>query len=85
MPKISEFLGIAIMMFFDEHNPPHYHAKYQGYNVVIEIKTGIIKGKFPPRATKHLLEWHELHKDELMENWNRARSGKDLLFIEGLE
>ena len=85
MPTISQFLGITIMMFLDEHNPPHFHAKYQDYNVIVEIKTGIVKGKFPPRALRHLLEWTDLHKDELIENWNKAREGKDLDKIEGLE
>ncbi len=72
-------------MFWDEHNPPHYHAKYQKYKVTVEIKSGVVKGRFPPRALRHLLDWHELHKDELMKNWERARKGKDLMAIEGLE
>ncbi|MDX1949992.1 MAG: DUF4160 domain-containing protein [Rickettsiales bacterium] len=85
MPKISEFLGIIIMMFYDEHNPPHFHAKYQNYDIIVEIETGIIKGKFPPRATRLVLEWHEKHKEELQSNWLRATRGEELARIEGLE
>ncbi len=73
------------MMFWDDHNPPHYHAKYNQYKIIVEINSGVIKGKFPPRALRHLLEWHDLHKQELLANWKRAQKSEDLLAIEGLE
>ena len=69
MPVVSKFLGIAIMMYFNEHNPPHFHAKYGEYKIIVYIETGVIEGKFPKRALKMVLEWYELHKDELLENW----------------
>jgi hypothetical protein len=69
MPAISKFLGIIIAMYWDEHNPPHFHAKYGEYKVIVYIKTGVIEGKFPKRALKHVMEWYELHKEELLEDW----------------
>jgi Domain of unknown function (DUF4160) len=70
MPELSRFLGISIFMNFSEHNPPHFHASYGDYEVTIEIKTGVVEGKFPKRALKLLLEWYEEHKGELLENWD---------------
>ena len=85
MPVISNFLGILIKMFFDDHNPPHFHAEYQGYEIMVSIKTGVVRGEFPPRALRHVLEWYDLHKKELEENWQLAQNGKTLKPIEGLE
>ena len=59
-------------MLYDDHNPPHFHAEYGDYKVVIEISDGIIEGKFPRRALNSVLEWYSLHKDELIENWKLA-------------
>lgn len=56
-------------MNFNDHNPPHFHAKYGDYEIVIQIETGIVEGKFPKRALNHVLEWFEMHKDELLQNW----------------
>ena len=69
MPAISKFLGIIIAMYWDEHNPPHFHTKYGEYKVIVHIITGVIEGKFPKRALKHVMEWYELHKEELLEDW----------------
>ncbi len=68
MPEISRFLGIVIYMYHDEHNPPHFHAEYGEYEVVINIKTGVARGEFPKSALKKLLEWNNLHKHELLED-----------------
>lgn len=56
-------------MFFNEHNPPHFHAEYQGFKVSISIEDGIVEGKMPKRALTLIFEWLEIHKDELIENW----------------
>ncbi len=56
-------------MFFNEHNPPHFHAEYQGFKVSISIEDGVVEGKMPKRALKLIFEWLEIHKDELIENW----------------
>ncbi len=50
MPEISSFYGIIISMFFSDHNPPHFHVKYQGYEATIDIATGTVKGQLPRRA-----------------------------------
>lgn len=76
MPSISKFLGIIIYMLWDDHAPPHFHAKYGEYEITVTIKTGVIEGKFPKRALKHVMEWYELHKDELMEDWKLCEEKK---------
>lgn len=85
MPEISRFLGIIIAMFYKDHTPPHFHAKYSDYQITIEIKEGVVNGQFPKRALGHVLEWYELHKDELLEDWELARQGKQLKKIQPLE
>lgn len=85
MPEISRFLGIIIFMNFNEHPPPHFHAKYDDYHITVEIHTGIIEGKFPKRALKLVLEWYELHKDDLLENWNSLRETGEFRKIQPLE
>ena len=81
MPEISRFYGIAITMNYNEHNPPHFHALYQGYEVSIEIKTGVVKGSMPKRALKMVFEWLDLHKTELLEDWDLAQNRKTLIKI----
>jgi len=71
MPIISDFLGIVIYMYFNEHNPPHFHAKYNEFRAEILIDSlAVIEGKLPPRILGLVTEWAELHKEELMENWH---------------
>jgi hypothetical protein len=70
MPEISRFLGIIIYMHFNEHNPPHFHAKYGKYRAIIDIKNlGIIEGKLPARVLAIVVEWAKIHQKELMKNW----------------
>ncbi len=85
MPVISRFLGIIIAMYWDDHLPPHFHAKYGEYEITVEILTGIVQRRFPKRALRHVLEWHELYKNELLEDWNFCRDRKELKPIEPLE
>ena len=85
MPEISRFLGIVIGMFFREHGPPHFHAAYGEFEVTVEIETGVVSGRFPRRALAHVLEWAELHRGELLENWGLARAGQPLRPIAPLE
>ena len=68
MPEISRFLGIMIAMYYRDHRPPHFHAIYGDYEVVVNIENGVIEGRFPRRAVRLLLEWYELHREELMED-----------------
>ena len=74
MPVVSDFLGIVIFMYFNEHNPPHFHAKYNEFRAEILIETLSVKeGKLPPRILGLVTEWAELHKEELMDNWNSLK------------
>ena len=84
MPEISRFFGISVFMLWREHNPPHFHAKYGEYEITIDINKQIVSGKFPRRALNLVLEWLDLHKDELLEDWKLAQSGKPLNSIEPL-
>ncbi len=85
MPVISRFLGIIITMYWDDHSPPHFHAKYGEYEITVNIDDGIVEGKFPRRAMKHIVEWYELHKDELKENWGLCRQKEMPKSIKPLE
>ena len=71
MPEISRFFGIIILMYWDEHNPPHFHVKYAEQEAVINIKTlEVTKGKLSRRAAELVLDWAELHQKELLEDWD---------------
>ncbi|MED7789465.1 DUF4160 domain-containing protein [Francisella sp. 19X1-34] len=71
MPQISTFYGIIIYMYWREHNPPHFHAEYQGSKVAIDINTlTVIEGSLPRRGINLVLDWAEIHKDELLKNWD---------------
>ena len=73
MPEISRFYGIIIRMYFQDHNPPHFHAEYQGMKAEYDIRTlDILAGSLPKRANALVLEWASEHKDELMNNWKKA-------------
>ena len=85
MPEISNFYGIFIYMYFDDHNPPHFHVWYDGYEAIITIQDGIITGSLPRRALKLVYEWLDIHKDELLENWKRLTNSEAALKIEPLK
>ena len=85
MPEISRFLGIIIAMFYRDHEPAHFHAKYGEFEITVDINEGIVNGQFPKRALGHVLEWYELHKDELLDDWRLAGAGKPLKKISPLE
>jgi len=85
MPEISRFLGIVIRMFYRDHVPPHFHAEYGDYEVTVGIETGVVEGKFPKRALKAVLEWADIHRDDLLADWNLARLEQPLNQIEPLE
>jgi Domain of unknown function (DUF4160) len=85
MPELSRFLGIVIGMFYREHGVPHFHAVYGGHEISVEVETGRIHGQFPPRALNLVIEWRDLHKAELLENWALAKAGQPLKSIAPLE
>lgn len=86
MPTICMFRGIKIYINWREHQPPHFHAKYGGDEVIVSIQDAeVIAGSFPSKQLKLLLAWAVLHQDELMDNWNLAANKEDLFAIEPLK
>ena len=70
MPEICRFLGIVITMYFDEHNPPHFHVRYNEHRASIEIESmNVMAGRIPARVRGLVEEWAELHQHELLEMW----------------
>ena len=79
MPIVSVFFGIVIRMYYDEHNPPHLHAEYQGRKVLLDFQGNILKGDLGSRTALRLArDWIDLHANELHENWELARAGKEI-------
>jgi hypothetical protein len=86
MPEIARFYGIVIKMFYEDHNPPHFHAIYGEYEVLIDISTlAVFAGNLPPRALGLVIEWATQHQNELLNNWERARVQDSLSKIEPLK
>ncbi len=79
------FLGIIIRMYnTGEHNPPHFHASYQGHEAVFDMEGEMINGDMPKRQRKFIAAWAEIHKDELLANWELAIAEQPLYKIEPL-
>ena len=75
MPTISTFYGLVILMFWDDHNPPHFHVRYASDQALISIDAlQIIAGGLPRRAKRMVLEWAKDHQAELMENWQLCKT-----------
>jgi Domain of unknown function (DUF4160) len=86
MPTVAYFLGIAIRMFFNDHDPPHFHARYQGFSARIRIDDGtLIDGRLPPTVLRLVKEWTMLRRDALMHNWYAARNDNPLERIGGID
>lgn len=85
MPELARFLGIVIAMYYNDHAPPHFHARYGAYEVTVRIGDGVVEGRFPRRALSLVLEWYSLHQAELLEDWNLARERRPLRRIDPLE
>lgn len=85
MPEISTFFGIKVTMYYDDHNPPHFHVEYNDSRALIDIQTAsVMKGSLPSRQLKIALAWCVIHQDELMDNWELAKEGKQLNHIKPL-
>ena len=85
MPEISLFYRIRITMYYDDHNPPHFHADYNGQKAIVDIINGyVIKGGLPSKQLKLILAWCVIHQDELMQNWELSKDGKPLNTISPL-
>jgi hypothetical protein len=86
LPTIAYFLGIAVRMFFNDHDPPHVHVHYQGYRARVRISDGtVIDGRLPPTVARLMKEWTALRRDALERNWQAARSDRPLERIGGLD
>jgi len=86
MPEICRFLGIIIVMYYNDHEPPHFHARYGECEAVIGIRDGsVIDGWLPPRVLGLVQEWRSMHVDELLRDWYLAREHKPLNRIAPLE
>jgi hypothetical protein len=86
VPTISIFFGIVVQMYWNDHNPPHLHALYQGHKAIFEIQTGrMIGGTMPPGAQRMLHDWTLRHLDELMANWERGRLREAFQTIRGAD
>jgi hypothetical protein len=78
MPEVSRFYGIVVFMNYNDHPPPHFHARYQDQEITVELQTGVVQGKMSKRALRMLLEWSEKYQDELMRNWELTRNRRPL-------
>src|ERR1700733_5238664 len=75
VPTIAYFLGIAVRMFFNDHDPPHFHVRYQQFRARVRIEDGkIIDGRLPPTVERLVKEWTDLRRDALTKNWVAART-----------
>ena len=88
MPALPTFYGIIVYMYFmdnKQHNLPHIHVKYQGQEVIVSIPEGeVLEGSIPSSKMKLLRAWVEIHRDELVADWELAVSGEQPYKIEPL-
>ena len=86
MPEISRFYGIVIAMYYNDHDPPHFHVRYSGQKGVFRIDNSeMTEGNLPHRARRLAVEWAESHRAELVANWERARRTEPFASITPLE
>ena len=85
MPRVSQFYGIVITMYYNDHDPPHFHARYAEHKAEYIIQTRVLlAGGLPGRAEALVLEWATVHQSELLQNWQRARQSLPLNTISPL-
>ena len=83
MPVISVFRGIKIMMYYNDHIPPHFHAEYAEHRCVVDILNGcVIEGSLPSRQLKIVLAWAVIRQDELMQNWELSKAQSKMVQID---
>ncbi|MBU1626670.1 DUF4160 domain-containing protein [bacterium] len=85
MPIISQFFGIIIAMYWNDHSPPHFHAKYGEQEIIVEIESMKITGNMSKRAYNMVVEWTNLHREELLSNWELSKKREPLKSIDPLE
>jgi len=85
MPEISRFYGIVITINYDEHLPPHFHARYAESRATLALTGTVIAGSLPRRALALVQAWADLHRDELAADWRRAEERQPLFPIPPLD
>jgi len=85
MPEISRFYGIVITLNYNDHAPPHFHARYGADQVVVGVDGEVFAGTLPPRALNLVIQWAAAHREELMGDWERARAQLPLVPIAPLD
>jgi hypothetical protein len=86
VPRISAFYGIAIYMYWQDHEPAHFHAIYSGQEAQVRVSDGeIIAGSLPRTAQRMVREWSQLRRDDLDTDWQRAQQRDTLLPVDGLD
>ncbi|MBF0407609.1 MAG: DUF4160 domain-containing protein [Candidatus Riflebacteria bacterium] len=89
MPTVSMFYGILVLIFFkdnEQHHTPHIHVRYQGKKAAVSIEDGsVLAGDFPQRQLRMVQVWIDIHKDELLANWELAVNGDELFRIPPLQ
>lgn len=85
MPEICRFFGIIISMYYNDHPPPHFHVRYGEEKALVDIESlTILRGHLSPRVLGLVVEWAVQHRDELVRDWQLARSEKPLEPIDPL-
>jgi hypothetical protein len=86
MPEISRFFGIIIAMYYNDHSPPHFHARYGEFEIKVAIESGeVLEGEMPRRAKSFIIKWWSLRRADLAENWRLAEQRRALKMIQPLE
>jgi hypothetical protein len=86
MPEISRFFGIVIAMYYNDHAPPHFHVRYSEQRAIMAIEDlSVLEGELSPRVRGLVVEWAALHREELQDDWNRARQMQELRRIDPLD
>ena len=85
MPEICRFFGIIVSLYWRDHNPPHIHFTYGGYECSISVIDRIVGGKAPSKVITKVNEWMDLHESEILSLWEKAQKGEKLFRIEPLK
>lgn len=84
VPEVSRFYGIVITFSYDDHLPPHFHARYGDDRATVGLDGAVLAGALVPRALALVRAWTRLHRAELALDWDLARRGEPLMPIEPL-
>lgn len=86
MPEVCRFFGIIIRLYFNDHEPPHLHAEYQGNRALLDFDGNVLRGQLGSRTALRLVrQWIDLHVAELLDDWKLARAGEEINRIAPLD